>query len=110
MQNEPEPDVVLSTNLRGAPRPDDVPLLVDISDSTLDDDRDVKMPLYARAGIPEVWIVNLDAQEVEVHREPDGDVYRTRHLVGLGNTITPERSAAVGELEGNAFREDCSSE
>ena len=104
--NEPEPDVVLSTNLRGAPRPDDVLLLVEVSDSTLDYDRDVKTPLYARAGIPEVWIVNLEGQEVEVHRAPDGDVYRTRHLVGLDDTITPERPAAVGELEVNAFLDD----
>lgn len=103
--NEPEPDVVLSTNLRGAPRPDDVLLLVEVSDSTLDYDRDVKTPLYARAGIPEVWIVTLEAQQVEVHRKPDGDVYRTRHLVGLGDTITPERPAAVDELEVNAFLE-----
>jgi Uma2 family endonuclease len=104
--NEPEPDVVLSTNLLGAPRPDDVLLLVEVSDSTLDYDRDVKTPLYARAGIPEVWIVNLEGQEVEVHRAPDGDVYRTRHLVGLDDTITPERPAAVGELEVNSFLDD----
>ena len=96
--NEPEPDVVLSTNLRGAPQPDDVLLLVEVSDSTLAYDRDVKTPLYARAGIPEVWIVNLDDQEIEVHREPDGDVYRTRHLAGLDDTVAPEGLASVGEV------------
>lgn len=96
--NEPEPDVVLSTNLGGAPRPDDVLLLVEVSGSTLDYDRDVKTPLYARAGIPEVWIVNLNAQEVEVHREPDGDVYRTRHLVGLDDTVTPDQPASVSAI------------
>jgi Uma2 family endonuclease len=104
--NEPEPDVVLSTNLGGAPRPDDVLLLVEVSDSTLDYDRDVKTPLYARAGIPEVWIVNLDAQQVEVHREPDGDVYRTRHLVGLDDTVTPTRPASVGAIPVDAVLGD----
>ena len=46
----------------GRPRPDDVMLLVEVSGSTLDYDRDVKRSLYARAGLPEVWIVNLDDQ------------------------------------------------
>ena len=96
--NEPEPDVVLSTALDGAPRPDDVLLLVEVSGSTLDYDRDVKRSLYARAGLPEVWIVNLDDQQIEVHRNPDGDVYRTRHLTGLDDTVTPERPASIGAV------------
>ena len=96
--NEPEPDVVLSTALDGAPRPDNVLLLVEVSDTTLTYDRDVKRPLYARAGIPEVWIVDLDARQIEVHREPDDDVYRTRHLAGLDDTVTPERPTSVGDI------------
>ena len=96
--NEPEPDVVLSTALDGAPRPNDVLLLVEVSGSTLDYDRDVKRSLYARAGLPEVWIVNLDDQQIEVHRNPDGDVYRTRHLTGLDDTVTPERPAPIGTV------------
>ena len=96
--NEPEPDVVLSTALDGAPRPDDVLLLVEVSGSTLDYDRDVKRSLYARAGLSEVWIVNLDDQQIEVHRNPDGDVYRTRHLTGLDDTVTPERPAPIGTV------------
>ena len=97
--NEPEPDVVLSTNLDGAPRPDDVLLLVEVSDTTLAYDRDVKRPLYARAGILEVWVVDLEARQIEVHREPDDDVYRTRHLAGLDDTVTPERPSSVGTLQ-----------
>jgi len=54
-------------------------------------------PLYARAGIPEVWIVNLEAQRIELHRD-SGDVYRTRHLAGLGDSVAPERPEAVGEI------------
>jgi len=97
--NEPEPDVVLSTALGGAPRPDDVLLLVEVSDTTLTYDRDVKRPLYARAGIPEVWIVDLDARQVEVHREPDENVSRTRHLAGRDDTVTPERPSSLGPLQ-----------
>jgi len=96
--NEPEPDVTLSTALNGAPHPEDVLLLVEVADSTLAYDRDVKRPLYARAGIPEVWILDLEARHIEVHREPDDDVYRTRHLAGLDDTVTPERPASVGAV------------
>jgi len=96
--NEPEPDVVLSTNLDGAPRPDDVLLLVEVSDTTLAYDRDVKRPLYAQAGIPEVWIVDLEARRLEVHREPDDDVYRTRHIAGMDDMVTLARPASVGPL------------
>ncbi|WP_263809363.1 MULTISPECIES: Uma2 family endonuclease [Salinibacter] len=96
--NEPEPDVVLSTALDGAPHPGDVLLLVEVSDTTLAYDRDVKRPLYARAGIPEVWVLDLEARHIEVHREPDDDVYRTRHLAGLDDTVTPERPTSVGDI------------
>jgi Uma2 family endonuclease len=96
--NEPEPDVVLSTALNGAPRPGTVLLLLEVSGSTLDYDRDVKRPLYARAGIPEVWTVNLETQQIEVHRDPEGDAYRTRHLVGLDDTVRPDRPAAIGQV------------
>lgn len=96
--NEPEPDVVLSTALDGAPPPEDVLLLVEISDTTLEYDRDVKRPLYARAGIPEVWIVNLADRQIELHRDPDNDVYRTRHLAGLDDTVTPMRPESLGSV------------
>jgi Uma2 family endonuclease len=96
--NEPEPDIVLSTALDGAPRPESVLLLVEVSGCTLNYDRDVKRPLYARVGIPEVWIVNLQDREIEVHRDPDGSVYRTRHLVGLDDTVIPERPSSMAPL------------
>jgi hypothetical protein len=42
--------------------------------------------------------VDLDARQIEVHREPDDDVYRTRHLAGLDDTATPERPTSVGDI------------
>ena len=89
--NEPEPDVVLTTALEGGPRPEDVLLLIEVADSSLEYDQDVKLPLYAQAGIPEVWIVNLRASQIEVHRAPSGDVYRTRHLAGPEDTLSLDR-------------------
>ena len=79
--NEPEPDIVLSdlTKYDGKrhPRPSEVILVVEVSDTTLKYDRDVKLPLYAEAGIEEVWIVNLKKDIIEVHRNPFGDIYQT---------------------------------
>lgn len=89
--NEPEPDVVLTTALDGGPRPADVLLLVEVADSSLSYDRTTKLPLYADAGIPEVWIVNLADAQVEVHREPSGTVYRTRHIAEAGDALAIPR-------------------
>ncbi len=70
--NEPGPDVVLTTALEGGPHPEDALLLVEVADSSLPYDRTTKLPLYAQAKIPEVWIVNLSERQVEVHRTPSG--------------------------------------
>ena len=77
--SEPEPDVVLlspTADQTAHPGPADVLLVVEVSDSTISYDRDVKGPLYAEAGIGEYWLVNLPDRAVEVHREPGADGYR----------------------------------
>lgn len=78
--NEPEPDLVLAdlTKYDGNrhPRPEEVILLVEVSDSTLKYDRDFKIPLYAEAGIPEVWIVNLPNNIIEIHQKPSNGLYQ----------------------------------
>jgi len=78
--SEPQPDLVLVRRpWRGYPHdhpsPGDVFLLIEVSDSTLAFDRTVKLALYARAGIAEVWIVDLTTDAVLVHRTPSGDLY-----------------------------------
>ena len=50
--------------------------------------------------------MNLGAQQVEVHREPDGDVYRTRHLVGLDDTVTPGPPASLSAIPVDAVLGD----
>jgi Uma2 family endonuclease len=73
--NEPEPDIAL-LRLREdeyaskKPRAGDVLLLIEVADSSLELDRHTKGPLYARAGIPEYWIVNLIEDKIEVYRDP----------------------------------------
>ncbi|MBA2349909.1 MAG: Uma2 family endonuclease [Solirubrobacterales bacterium] len=57
--------------------PETPPLVVEVSYSSLRYDRIMKARLYARHGVPEYWIVNLPEACVEVHREPEGDTYRS---------------------------------
>jgi Uma2 family endonuclease len=75
--SEPEPDVAVvrgneRTYFQYHPRPVDVGLLVEVSDTTLLSDRNEKGRIYARAGVPSYWIVNLADQKVEVYTDPTG--------------------------------------
>ncbi|MDX1532425.1 MAG: Uma2 family endonuclease [Rhodothermales bacterium] len=75
---EPEPDVALlrpNAPQDRTPIPDDVLLVVEVAESSADYDRRVKAPRYAAAGIPELWVVLLEAAAVEVHRRPGPDGY-----------------------------------
>src|SRR5262249_48453126 len=79
--SEPEPDLVLLRRRAdfyadADAGPADVLLIVEVADTSLPHDRDVKVPLYARAGIPEVWLVDLNGESVGVHREPGPQGYR----------------------------------
>jgi len=96
---EPEPDVVVvkpreDAYLSAHPSPNDVLMVIEVSDTTLEYDTDVKLPRYAASGIPEVWIVNLVDNRIEVYIDPftlpDGTaVYRTRTHLRKGETLTP---------------------
>src|ERR1041385_5990848 len=93
--SEPQPDVVLakpSPDLyrRRHPRPEDVYLLIEISDTTLETDQNEKLPAYGRAGIPEVWIVNLADLTVEVYREPHFTGYGSKSILRAGDQAAPQ--------------------
>lgn len=64
----------------------DVYLLVEVADTTLTYDHN-KLRVYAKAGIPEVWILNLKEYQIEVYLEPRGSKYRTQHLYEPGEAI-----------------------
>lgn len=75
-RSEPEPDIALLVPrddfyAERHPEPDDVVLLVEVADASRQFDRTVKLPLYASAGVPDVWLVDLEAGAVEVYREPE---------------------------------------
>ncbi len=70
------------------PTPADVLLLVEVSDSTINFDRRRKLPVYARHGIPEVWIVNIQERRLEVFRDPNDVGYGATFVQRAGETIT----------------------
>ena len=94
-ENLPQPDVMLVAGPEKVytdhPRPADVHLLIEVSDSTLVKDRTIKLPLYAAHGIPEVWIVNLVDKQIEVYTEPHGHEYLTRTTTLLTGHLAPRR-------------------
>ena len=80
IDSEPEPDFTIVENraddyLCAHPHPSDVLLVIEISDSTLKYDRDVKLSLYAEAGISDYWIFNLVDYRLETHGEPLRDLH-----------------------------------
>jgi Uma2 family endonuclease len=90
--SEPQPDLVLLKprvdRYRSAlPVAADVMLLVEVADTTSRYDREVKLPVYARHGIGEVWLIDLKAGTLEIYREPSSKGYRT--------LLRPERNDAV---------------
>jgi Uma2 family endonuclease len=90
--DEPEPDVAI---VRGSdddyeqrhPVPDDVGLLVEVSESTLDRDRHEKLPAYAKGKIPVYWIVNLADRQVEVYTNPGPDGYGSSQIFTPGQSV-----------------------
>jgi Uma2 family endonuclease len=91
-QSQPEPDLAVVPGHRRDYRnahPTTAVLIVEVSESSLGLDRETKRLLYAEAGILDYWILDTKRQQLEVFRDPhDGD-YRSRTILGLGDTIAP---------------------
>ena len=106
----PQPDIaVLAPRFRafgeGLPHGEDILLVVEVADTTLAWDRRTKMPLYARHGVREAWIVDLRARRIEVYRDPGPDGFRLRSVHARSELLQPQLlpgvwvpvSEAVGE-------------
>ena len=92
--SEPEPDLLvlrppLERYQDRLPTREDVLLLVEVADTSLEFDREAKLPLYAEAGIPEVWLVNLKENLLEVYRDPRGGRYREIRLLSPEEEVSP---------------------
>ncbi|MEX2156155.1 MAG: Uma2 family endonuclease [Gemmatimonadales bacterium] len=106
---EPQPDfTVLRHRPDGyrarLPGPTDVLLVIEVADTSLAYDRDVKIPRYARASIPEAWLVDLTGDRIGVYREPRADAYSLVHWAARGEILTPlllpQVALAVTEILG----------
>ena len=92
--SEPEPDIALLQPREDfykntLPRPQEVLLLIEVADSTAPHDRNVKIPLYARYEIPEVWLLDLSRDAIECYRHPTPGGYRA-----VQTARSPERIVA----------------
>ncbi len=90
--SEPEPDVAIlkprpDFYSTAHPTPADVLFVIEVADSSIYKDRNVKLPHYASAGIPEVWLVDLEAQNIEVYTQPEGQAYQQKQTFRGGDTI-----------------------
>jgi Uma2 family endonuclease len=91
---EPEPDIAIFKQagpwpFPGHPRPEAVFLVIEVADSSLAYDRDIKIPLYAKAGIPEVWLIDLTTDTAVVYRNPLGDAYQDIRNAGSSDVLNP---------------------
>ncbi len=87
--SEPEPDLTLLVPrddfyADAHPRPTDVLLAIEVSDTSASYDREIKVPLYAKAGLSAVWLVDLQEGNVETYTDPDDGVYRKMDKIGVG--------------------------
>ncbi len=108
--NEPMPDLIVLSRPAGEfsayPKPDEIRLLVEVSDSTLRYDLSTKASLYARAGIREYWVVSVGDRNVTVHRQPgDGayaDITTLSDSAHVEPLQAPETTVQVAHLFPNA--------
>ncbi|MCO6479675.1 MAG: Uma2 family endonuclease [Phaeodactylibacter sp.] len=92
LNSEPEPDLSILKRKNnfytdGHPRPEDILLIVEVADTTLEKDRTTKKKLYAAAGITEYWIINLPDRQVEQYLDPFGEDYRLVHICKSGQAV-----------------------
>ncbi len=91
--SEPEPDMAVlyfRDDYYGTqhPEPKDVALLIEVSGSTLEYDSLVKLPLYAKKGIPEYWIIDLQNDRILIHTDPDGTAYQSKSIYQRGEVLS----------------------
>jgi Uma2 family endonuclease len=96
----PEPDLAVLRELRPDydtrhPRGDELLLVIEVSDSTVNFDLSRKAALYAAAGVPEYWVLNLSRRKLVVHRQPVGYDYRRVELLGEGDMVSMENRAEL---------------
>jgi Uma2 family endonuclease len=98
--SEPQPDIALlrprdDFYSNAHPTPADVLLIIEVADTTVEYDRRVKLPLYARAGIPETWLMVLPKDLIEVHSQPVNGKYQKVQRLKRGKTLVSPTVAGL---------------
>ena len=106
-RSEPQPDLALvrrQSDLYASshPTPTDILLIVEVADTSVESDRRVKVPLYARGGILEVWLIDLNQETVTAYRDPRRGGYRTAQVARRGDELAPitfpDRAIAIADI------------
>ncbi len=97
---EPQPDVALlrprtDFYTRSLPEAPDVYLVIEVADTSVEVDRTVKLPIYARAGVYEAWLLDVATECLEVHRHPTADGYQDMRLLHRGESVAPQAFPAL---------------
>jgi Uma2 family endonuclease len=105
--SEPEPDIIVlarrSREFQSNPRPTDIRLLVEISETTLGFDLTTKAGLYASAGIPEYWVFDILERRLIVHRHPLAGRYESVTMYSQHESVAPLAAPGIDLLVGDAF-------
>ena len=101
--SEPQPDIALLRPRKdfyshSHPGPEDVLVVIEVADESLRFDRTVKLPLYARARVQQVWLIDLQNNLVEIHSKPRGSRYQKIVSLNMGERLM------IPELAGFSFR------
>jgi Uma2 family endonuclease len=90
--SEPEPDIALLKQkddfyAQSHPTPEDIYVVIEVADTSVEYDRSIKMPLYGRAGIAETWIVDLNKEVIEVYTESLNNTYQKAQVLRRGDEL-----------------------
>lgn len=88
---KPQPDFYTKTD----PTPQDALLVIEVSDTTIKYDTNIKAPLYAEAGIPEYWVLDVNKDLLVVRTDPAGSEYRHSEIMHRGQTIHLQKLPSV---------------
>ena len=107
--NEPQPDIIVLKRtftgfLTAVPSPRDLELVIEVADTSLAFDLTTKAALYARAGVPEYWVLDLRGRRLVVHRDPREGSYRSIEAYSETESVAPLAAPDAPFPVGSAFR------
>jgi Uma2 family endonuclease len=105
--SEPEPDITILKHRsdfykNSHPKPEDILLIIEIGDSTIEYDRTIKIPGYAKSNVMETWLFDINKDRIELHRRPYNGIYQETRIAQRGQQFSclsfPETLFSVDEL------------